>query len=112
MKIENINLEAKIRDALAKIMQVIPFLTLEQITNSQQDSSIADIVFRISDGARLKYLAIEVKSVGEPRYIRKAIQQLQGFLRRRNYDAYCMIAAPYISEEAGRICKENGIGGL
>lgn len=110
MKIGDLYFFAQIRDAVEKILRDIPFLTLEQITSSQQDSSIADIVYRIGDGVRSKYLAIEVKLSGEPRYIRKAIQQLQEFLRRRNYDAYCMIAAPYISEDAGRICKENRIG--
>lgn len=103
-------IETEIRDVLEKTIREVPFLTLEQVIDRGVDSSIADIVYSISDGVRSKYLVIEVKSTGEPRYIRKAILQLQAFSRRRNYDAYCMIAAPYISSDAGRICKENGIG--
>lgn len=110
MKEEDKGIDKQIKEAIEKALRGIPFLTVEQLTNSSQDSSIADIVYRISDGARSKFLAIEVKSTGEPRYVRRAVQQMQGLISRRNYDAYCMIAAPYISEDAGRICKENRMG--
>ena len=54
-------------------------------------------------------MVVEVKGVGEPRIVRGAIQQLQTYL----FDlprAYGVVAAPYIGDRAGEICKEAGIG--
>jgi hypothetical protein len=53
----------------------------------------------------------EVKSNGEPRMIRGAIQQLQSNLSTLPR-AYGLIAAPYIGARSQEICKEAGVGYL
>ena len=52
---------------------------------------------------------VEIKSVGEPRYVRSAVHQLASYLAG-GVDDYGVIAAPYISEKTGQICKEANIG--
>jgi hypothetical protein len=54
-------------------------------------------------------LLVESKSLGEPRMIRMAIQQLResvGLIE----NAYPMVAAPYISNDAAAICRQNNVG--
>lgn len=68
-------------------------------------------------------LIIEIKSPGEPRQIRAAVQQLKEYKEQLKYSGtitgiipkvksqiYGIVAAPYITEDSARICKENNIG--
>ncbi|MGB8957134.1 MAG: type IV toxin-antitoxin system AbiEi family antitoxin [Tumebacillaceae bacterium] len=59
------------------------------------------------------YMICEVKSKGEPHYVRKAAQQLLNIkknLQDKGHECYCLIGAPYISEASSNICEELGIG--
>lgn len=69
----------------------------------------ADFSFDLQVGTIKKRIVCEVKSVGEPRYLFQAIQQLK-FYTRDQKDLYPLIAAPYISEQGRSICKESGVG--
>jgi hypothetical protein len=60
-------------------------------------------------GSHPSKIIVEVKSVGEPRQVRYAIQQLKEYLARIE-DAYGVVAAPYITNDTARLCKENGVG--
>ena len=54
-------------------------------------------------------IAVEIEKIGEPRFVRQAVNQL---LRYLDYvpNTYGIIAAPYISSKSAEICKEAGIG--
>jgi hypothetical protein len=55
-----------------------------------------------------KKLIIEVKNNGQPRIVRSSINQL--FRYKGSFpDAYLIFIAPYISEVAADICKNQGI---
>lgn len=55
--------------------------------------------------------AVEVKSVGEPRYVRQAMNELQAF-KRENRDVYPLLIVPYMSPNAQLLAKAEGIGFL
>jgi hypothetical protein len=100
----------KIRNRLANLLKGIPFLQLEQVPI--RGSSInfrPDLVFETTTGTGRRKIIVEVKSIGEPRYVRYAIQQLKEY-QTQFEDAYGVVAAPYISSDAGNICRENNVG--
>jgi len=54
-------------------------------------------------------ILVELKNSGQPRYARNAVNKLLRFQSERP-DTYPVFMAPYISQVAGEICKEAGIG--
>jgi len=69
-----------------------------------------DLIVEVKTKDKKKYFIVfEVKSAGQPRYARMAINQLKYIVsNRKNY--YGVFAATFISEESKQICRENGIG--
>lgn len=55
-------------------------------------------------------LFCEVKSSGQPRYVRAALDQLARIERDSN--SVAMVIAPYLSEQARALCREDGAGYL
>jgi len=96
---------------LKEILRKIPAISvIKAATNVKISSSfLADIKLVISINNKRKIIIVEIKSVGEPRYIRSAVQKLSSDLTK-NINAYGVIAAPYISEKTSEICKEANIG--
>ena len=96
---------------LKEILREIPAISLIKVATNVKISSsfLADIKLEISINNKRKIIIVEIKGVGEPRYIRSAVQQLSSYLTK-NIDAYGVIAAPYISEKTSEICKEANIG--
>ena len=69
-----------------------------------------DLVVQTETKEKEKYLIVfEVKSAGQPRYARMAVNQLQSFLANRE-NVYGVLGAPFISEESKKICQASGIG--
>jgi len=71
-----------------------------------------DKVFRVvlQNAKKPKYFLIEIKSNGQPRFAREAVNQLQIDLNEMDEESYGMFVAPYISSTAADICKNNQIG--
>lgn len=69
-----------------------------------------DLVVQVETKEKEKYFIIfEVKSAGQPRYARMAVNQLQSLLtNRKNF--YGVFGAPFVLEESTNICQEAGIG--
>jgi hypothetical protein len=68
-----------------------------------------DFAMRFKVGSRNHVMICEVKSSGQPRYVRNAIHQLsyvQGSFPR----ATPVFVAPYLSEEAQSLCTDAGVG--
>ena len=69
-----------------------------------------DLVVQTETKEKEKYLIVfEVKSAGQPRYARMAVNQLQSILANRE-NVYGVLGAPFISEESKKICQASGIG--
>lgn len=72
--------------------------------------TLPDFVMKVRTKDRRQYsLFTEVKSIGQPRYVRMAVNQLQALISQKE-EAYGVFGAPYLSEESIKICRENGIG--
>lgn len=69
-----------------------------------------DIRAKFHLGERPVRLFCEVKSSGQPRYVRAALDQLARIERDTN--SLAMVIAPYLSEQARALCREDGAGYL
>lgn len=67
------------------------------------------VVVRLALPDREQVLVVEVRSSGQPRLIREAVNQLLRYLREFP-GAYGVVVAPYISSAAAEICAREGIG--
>jgi hypothetical protein len=100
----------KIKDELERTLRDIPFVEFRNsVTQASLAGGQADLLLELKVRDNLQKVIVEVKSPGEPRIIRAAIQQLREYLDRTE-GAYPMVAAPYISDDTAGICKQNGVG--
>jgi hypothetical protein len=100
----------RIKDELERILREIPLIA---IRSSAMQASLpglqVDLLLELKIRDNFQKLIVEVKSHGEPRIIRAAIQQLREYLDRTE-DAYPVVAAPYISDDTARVCRQSGVG--
>jgi len=100
----------KIRGELERTLRDIPFVELRSsVMQASLRGVDVDLLLELKIRDNPKKVIVEVKSLGEPRIIRAAIQQLREHLYRIE-GAYPMVAAPYISDDTARVCKKNGVG--
>lgn len=100
----------KIKERLESLLRNMPFLKIRQTVMPTLSERIRpDLLFEVREGNRIFKILVEVKSIGEPRQVRYAIQQLSEYLRQVGGD-YGIVATNYITEDTARLCKENGIG--
>ena len=67
--------------------------------------------FRMGQGQETKTLICEIRSRGEPRYLREAITRLRE-LRAHLPGAYPIVAAPYVSPQSAALVRRNNCGYL
>jgi hypothetical protein len=114
--IKEIQIIKKIKDSLkelfksAQIARVVNLIGNGEITKNRTNRMRPDLIVELETKNKKRYqLIVEVKSTGQPRLARMAINQLQAMIENRP-NAYGIIAAPYISEESKQICKESNMG--
>lgn len=102
--------EPEIVDALRVNLQgLLPGLEILNVVESKQGPDLMVVVGR----ERRKWtLAVEAKSIGEPRNARQAIVQLREYARRRGQVWYPVFAAPYVGAGARELCRDEGVGYL
>lgn len=104
--------ESKIRESLENLLSNIPFLQIGQFLMEKPLGDFRpDLLLEVTVGNRRRRIVVEVKSSGEPRQVRYAIQQLREYLSQFE-DSYGVVGAPYISNDTARICRENRVGYL
>jgi len=107
---KEVEVVGKIHDRLGNLLKDIPFLQVERVVTGNSSTNFRpDLVFETTTGTGRRKILVEVKSIGEPRYVRYAIQQLKEYLTQFE-DAYGVVAAPYISSDTAGICRENNVG--
>jgi hypothetical protein len=100
----------KIKDELDQILSAVPFIKVnESLLEASLGNIRVDLIVKFKINGRLLSLLIEIKSLGEPRIIRTAIQQLREYSNLIE-NAYPVVAAPYISEDTANLCKQNKVG--
>jgi len=98
------------QDRMERLLDEIPFLERRRtIKEPYLGGKGPDLLFEIAVGDRRFSIIVEVKSVGEPRQLRSAIQQLREYLAQTK-DGYGVVAANFITDDAGRLCRDNGLG--
>jgi len=100
-------LERKAAEALQSSLQDVPFIEI-QGTEKKCDFGgyRADLVTTVSTPAGIRYFVAEVKSVGQPRAAREAVNQLWRF-RENRPDIVPVFIAPYISPVSAELCKQE-----
>jgi len=104
----------KIIAALAETLKGVPFLKARtgKVGSVSRNGARPDAVLEVDlEGNKKKKLLLEIKSIGQPRQIREAVNQLLRFTSTQP-GFYGIIGAPYISSAAAKICEYEGIGYL
>ncbi|UCH98348.1 MAG: hypothetical protein JSV88_16305 [Candidatus Aminicenantes bacterium] len=83
---------------------------LEVIPGKTSPETDLMIKVRAKNKSKQEYLLFfYIKSIGQPRYIRMAVNELKDILTGKA-KSYGIVGAPYLSEESVKICKEGGVG--
>lgn len=110
MKLSKANIEKEAGLVIRAILEKIPDLKNLKINRrSRTPDKLADLQLTFQKQGTRQTLLIEVKSSGQPRYAREAVNRLLA-LKAEHPNAYGVFIAPYISEASAGICKNNGIG--
>lgn len=106
-------LQKKAEEALYSCFKDIPFVELGNLRSKLAllGGKRANIELPIKIQNKEKILIGEIKSKGQPRLARNAINQLKVYIELIP-DSYGIFIAPYISEATAKICKQAGIGYL
>jgi len=108
MKLSKEELEHKAEEALRSSLEGISFAEIQSI---ERESSFgryrAGLVAAVGTPAGVRYFVAEVKSVGQPRAAREAVNQLWRF-RENRPDVVPVFIAPYISPASAELCRQEG----
>jgi len=93
-----------------RLATLLPQLEIEELEADKPfEGATFDIVARVSVGRVRKILLGEVKSSGQPRYLRQAIAQFRESGITSD-STYFVIAAPYFSPRGLEICRRHKVG--
>jgi len=107
---KKLELNDKIGNLIEDLLDGVPFVQIRRLIREEALGDFRpDLLLEVTAANRRRRIAVEVKSPAEPRQMRFAVQQLKEQLTQFE-DTYGVVGAPYISNDAGRICRENGIG--
>jgi hypothetical protein len=104
-------LEFEAAGALRRTLSEVPAIHDLDIEMEPPNISI-DFVARFDVGGQPHAIFCEVKSSGQPRYVRSAVHQLRFALDHTDRSAAAVLVAPYLSEEARALCREHNVGFL
>ena len=110
MKISSQKLENMAVEAMRASLSKVPFLRIEAIKREpDSEADKPDFLVKIAMPEGELYLVVEVKTNGQPRFAREAVNQL---LRHRDSfpQTYAVFMAPYITPNAAEICAKEDIG--
>jgi hypothetical protein len=112
MKVASGEIQKKGREALDSCLSRVPFLKIETIKReTSKDRVRPDLLIRVALPQGKKYLVVEMKTNGQPRLAREAVNQILRY-RALFPDSYGIFLAPYISPKSSDICRQEGIGYL
>ena len=103
---------------LRDLLKSVPFVSLA--IRSKKPAFVAgnwrpDFSIELQADGETWALICEVKTDGQPRYVRSAALQLRDYVQRfasadAHARAYPVVVAPFISPASAEICKEAGVG--
>lgn len=107
---EDIRIE-EARQAILSTLQRIPELSDVQVEmETWTEKPRADLLVSFRKQNDRKTLLVTIKSSGQPREARAAVNSLIALLSSRPGTTDGIFVAPYISDASATICKDSGIG--
>lgn len=100
----------KIADALRKLLREVPAIEEAVVRKRSARHDGADLTAQVRLPGNQYTLACRVESSGQPRQVRAAMQRLRD--ERAGRLDHPVLAAPHLSLEARRLCRQEGIGFL
>ncbi|MCX6345185.1 MAG: type IV toxin-antitoxin system AbiEi family antitoxin [Armatimonadetes bacterium] len=97
-------------DVLRSRLEEVPFIQIRQLGLAAPADCGLDIRADVLVGNRPIAVFAEIKSDGTPRAVRETAARISGYLERIPLKSYGVLIAPYISEDAGAILDEQGVG--
>jgi len=104
-------IEALAADALRSVFAEVPAVERLEVQHAGGSEGV-DFIVEINVFGRKHRLVAEVKSSGQPRYVRSALMQLDRYVRHQADPVTPIFIAPYLSPEAQNICREHEVGYL
>lgn len=106
-------IEESAKETLISCLSSVPFLRIDQISKKSDPDTFQefDLVTKVELADGVMTLIAAVKSSGQPRFARGAVNQILRF-KEKIPDSYFVFIAPYISPRSAEICKSEGIGYL
>ena len=96
--------------ALRECLKRVPSLSIKRVQREPRlGSASPDIALKLKTPDGEQMVLVEVKSSGQPRVVREAVNQLLQYQSKAS-QAYGVLVAPYISPQSAQICTENGVG--
>jgi len=109
MKNEYNNLENQARNAISQCLGRVPFINVVSWEKCLDSGIGIDFIVTLTVSERKQDLAIVVKSNGQPKTAREAINGLLRQLSLRP-DFSGVFVAPYVSSQTAEICRQEGVG--
>jgi hypothetical protein len=107
------SIQNRAADALKMILTQVPAIKLKGIKWVEEGSDRGvDIQVRLNIAGRSHVLICEVKTNGQPRYVRPALLQLRDCIAHLGNDATAVLMAPYLSSQTQSLCREEGVSFL
>ncbi|MTC53851.1 hypothetical protein GKR56_11470 [Providencia alcalifaciens] len=91
---------------LRSILEKIPII--KKITIVKKDQNI-DYLVKVLVDKKVYILACETKNNGQPRFVHLAIKTLRSYLYGQEEAMTPILLAPYLSNDAQKLCNENNI---
>ncbi|ABK18853.1 type IV toxin-antitoxin system AbiEi family antitoxin [Syntrophobacter fumaroxidans] len=111
MKISPEEFAEKAVNAIHSCLEGIPFVEIKAIIKEVRSSyRRPDLLITVGLPYGEQSLIAEMKSSGEPRYVREAASQLVKYRYSAPPGTYGLVIAPFISPKAAEICAEEKIG--
>lgn len=106
--------ERAVADALRDILSAIPIVDLHSLEPEVETPAgrHVDFIADIAIDSRPYKVLLEVKSSGQPRAVRGAIDQALHAAERLGGKFVAVVGAPYMADAARRLCDEAGVGWL
>lgn len=110
VKITGRRLVDEAEKTLRECLELVPILSIKKVQREPRPGSASpDIALKLKTPDGEQMLLVEVKTSGQPRVVREAVNQLLQY-RSKVPEAYGVLVAPYISPQSAQICTESGIG--
>ena len=107
--VKGINLLAA--EALQRTLGGVPAITaLGLHPQGAEGDETFDILVHLQAAGQPRLLVCEVKSNGQPRYVRAALHKLRNYVTHAAQGAIPVFVAPYLSPNAQALCREEGVG--